>query len=415
MRDVTASIRRSVLGWYSKNKRDLPWRRTRDPYAIWVSEIMLQQTRVETVVPFYERFLRRFPDVRSRARAREPAVLASWSGLGYYRRARNLHAAARALQRERAGRLPEDPDSLMGLPGIGRYTAAAIASIAFGRPAAAVDGNVIRVLARVFGLRGRGDSAALVREVTGRAESLARGPRAGDWTQALMELGATLCLPRDPLCARCPAARFCAGRRSGVPDRFPKASLATAPRAEQRVLLIASSGSRVLLVPDEGDFRATWTLPYARSGASPARAARVLATRLFGKSAAPAGPRATFRHRTFSHSLTYEVWSLEVGAAQGARVPGRRGCGPGAPGSVLWATRREIRRRPVRAPRRPEDRGDRLPFEARVGTLDQALHGAAAREDHELGPRSNAVDSVRARGAEDESRLEEVVVAAVRA
>ena len=311
---------------------------------------MLQQTRVETVVPFYERFLHRFPDVGSLARAREPAVLAAWSGLGYYRRARSLHAAARALRRERAESLPEDLDSLMALPGIGRYTAAAIASIAFGLPAAAVDGNVIRVLARIYGLRGRNDSAALRREVTGRAESLARGPRTGDWTQALMELGATLCLPRDPLCARCPAARFCVARRSGVPDRFPKASLAKAPRAERRVLLIASSGGRVLLVPDEGDSRATWTVPYARSGASPARrAARALAMRLFGKSAAPSGPRATFRHRTFSHSLTYEVWSLELDSGHARRRGARRGSGQGPPGSVLWATPKELRRRPVRA------------------------------------------------------------------
>jgi A/G-specific adenine glycosylase len=347
--DAIRSLRRRVLGWYSRNKRNLPWRRTRDPYAIWVSEIMLQQTRVETVAPFYERFLRRFPDAGSLARAREPAVLAAWSGLGYYRRARNLHAAARTLVREHAGNLPEDLDSLMALPGIGRYTAAAIASIAFGRPAAAVDGNVIRVIARIEGLRGRGDSAALRREVDVRAESLARGARAGDWTQALMELGATICLPRDPLCERCPAARFCAARRSGDPDRFPEASIAKAPRAEQRVLLVARSGRRVLLVPDEGDSRATWTLPYARLATPSRRAARALARRLFGNSAAPTGPRFTFSHRTFSHSLTYEVWSIELAPGHVGKPSAPREASMGGPDTAFWATQRDLRRMPVRA------------------------------------------------------------------
>ena len=301
---------------------------------------MLQQTRVETVIPYYEQFLERFPDVGSLARAREGDVLASWSGLGYYRRALNLRSAALILVREHAAKLPEDRDSLEALPGIGSYTAAAISSIAFGHPEAAVDGNVIRVLARIAGLRGKRDSPALRREVTTRAEVLAHGPRAGDWTQALMELGAVICLPREPLCGRCPVTKHCAARRSGAPDRFPEASVAKAPRAERRILLYATSGHKFLLVPDDADSRATWTLPYARGGgASSKRAARVLAARLFGSSAAPEGPRASFRHRTFSHDLTYEVWSLEV--------PSR----PSLDGAkVRWATPGELRGLPVRAP-----------------------------------------------------------------
>src|SRR5690242_14005486 len=150
--------RAALLAWYRAARRDLPWRRTRDPYAIWVSEIMLQQTRVETVVPYYERFLRRFPDVATLARAREAAVLAAWSGLGYYRRARHLHDAARAVVREHAGVIPDTREGLLTLTGIGDYTASAIASIAFGQEEAAVDGNVVRVLARIRGLRGRRDS-----------------------------------------------------------------------------------------------------------------------------------------------------------------------------------------------------------------------------------------------------------------
>jgi len=341
-RAESARIRRSVLAWYTKEKRDLPWRRTRDPYAIWVSEVMLQQTRVETVVPFYERFLRRFPDVASLARAREPAVLAAWSGLGYYRRARNLHAAAHEIVREHSGRIPESRKKLLGLPGIGGYTAAAIASIAFGRPEAAVDGNVIRALARIGGLRGRRDSAALKGRVLELAESLAQGARAGDWTQALMELGATICLPREPLCDLCPAARFCAARRSGEPDRFPAISAAAkAPRPERRLLLLAKAGGRVLLVPDEADSRATWTLPYAKLGPAtrPLGAARALATRLLGVSAPVSVSLGAFRHRTFSHHLIYEVWSLDLG-----RPPGPpRAC------EAVWATRRQLRLLPLRA------------------------------------------------------------------
>jgi len=330
-------MRERILSWYRKHKRDLPWRRTRDPYAIWVSEIMLQQTRVETVLPFYERFLRRFPDVRSLARARESQVLAAWSGLGYYRRARNLHAAARAVARDHAGRLPEDRASLLELPGIGDYTASAIASIAFGRAAAAVDGNVIRVLARIGGLSGRRDSTSLRAAVTASAESLAKGPRPGDWTQALMELGATICLPREPLCVRCPASRFCVARRGGRPEQFPEAKSDAAPRVERRVVLVAMSGRRVLLVPDEADERATWTLPYARLGASTAsQAARGLLSRLVG-SAGPSPDRAgSFRHRTFSHSLTYEIWSVDLPP----RSPRDKS---------LWATSRELERLPVRS------------------------------------------------------------------
>ncbi len=344
------SLRRSILAWYAREKRDLPWRRTRDPYAIWVSEIMLQQTRVDTVVPFYERFLRRFPDVKSLARAREPAVLAAWSGLGYYRRARNLHAAARLITREHGGRIPRTRETLLALPGIGGYTASAIASIAFGSPEAAVDGNVIRVLARIAGLKGRRDSVALRRHVGAWAESLARGPRPGDWTQALMELGATVCLPRDPFCGGCPAARFCVARASGDPGRYPEALPARAPRAERRLLLLASSGDRVLLVPDEADERVTWTLPYARLSAStsPLGTARALAARHLKRGVAPSGPLATFQHRTFSHQMTYEVWSLELGRGPGAQGPPS----PDAPPQRerVWATRRQLRGLPLRAP-----------------------------------------------------------------
>jgi A/G-specific adenine glycosylase len=321
-------LRAAILRWYLKHRRDLPWRRTRDPYAIWVSEIMLQQTRVETVIPFYERFLERFPDVEALASAKEPEVLAAWSGLGYYRRARNIRSAAAMVVREHAGRIPEERDALERLPGIGSYTAAAVLSVAFGTPAAAVDGNVVRVLARIEGLTGRRDSPVLRREVTRRAEELALGQRPGDWTQALMELGATLCLPRDPLCDRCPARKHCRAARSGEPDRYPSAGTDAKPKVERRVMLVARRGGRVLLVPDPDQ---TWTLPHAAvparrtpigSGPRPSASRRVAATlaRALGVAGEPRGPRSTFRHRTFSHDLTVEVWEVDSSAAPATRA-----------------------------------------------------------------------------------------------
>ncbi len=207
---------RSLLRWYETHKRDLPWRRTRDPYSIWLSEIMLQQTRVNAVRAHYRAFLRRFPTVRSLAAARESSVLASWSGLGYYRRARMLHAAAKAIVKKHAGKFPANAAQLRTLPGIGRYTAAAVASIAFQEPVAVVDGNVGRVLQRVMGETLAGEN------LWHAAQELLNRNRPGDFNQAMMELGATVCLPGQPRCAVCPVFDCCAtrgdrdGRRSGT-------------------------------------------------------------------------------------------------------------------------------------------------------------------------------------------------------
>jgi A/G-specific adenine glycosylase len=209
------TFRNRLLRWYDANRRDLPWRNTSDPYRIWVSEIMLQQTRVGAVLDHYRRFLRRFPDVNGLARAREQSVLAAWSGLGYYRRARNLHAAAKAVAFDHEGVFPQTAGQLRELPGIGRYTAAAIASIAFGECAAVVDGNVERVLQR---LTGKSD---LGKQETWRlAGSLISPKRPADFNQAMMELGATVCVPREPKCVACPVVEFCATR--GAHDRRTK-------------------------------------------------------------------------------------------------------------------------------------------------------------------------------------------------
>ena len=202
-------FRRLLLGWFDDNARDLPWRRTHDPYAIWVSEIMLQQTRVAAVIEHYARFMERFPTLLALAEAGEDEVLACWSGLGYYRRARMLHKAARFVAQELSGKLPSTAMELRALPGIGEYTCAAIASIGFGEAAACVDGNVARVLTRVRGWTERTAVAAKIRRAAG--ELLDRN-RPGDFNQAMMELGATVCLPRGPLCLQCPVVELCATR-----------------------------------------------------------------------------------------------------------------------------------------------------------------------------------------------------------
>jgi A/G-specific adenine glycosylase len=202
-------IRQALQAWYAATARDLPWRRTTDPYAIWLSEIMLQQTRVPTAIPYYERFLRRFPTVNRLARARLDTVLKMWEGLGYYSRARNLHKAAKEIVSRFHGRLPRTKDDLLTLPGVGRYTAGAIASIAFGERAPLVDGNVERVLCRVFRIHGNPKDAAIKEKIWSLAEELLPEDEAGLFNQALMELGSEICVPRRPHCDECPLARLC--------------------------------------------------------------------------------------------------------------------------------------------------------------------------------------------------------------
>ena len=202
----TLRFRKNLLAWYAHNARILPWRESRDPYRVWLSEIMLQQTRVAAVIGHYAEFLRRFPTVKKLAAAREASVLAAWSGLGYYRRARMLHAAAKVVVRELGGKFPATAEDWRELPGIGRYSAAAIASIAFAEPVAVVDGNVERVLQRVSGQRREGEG------LWRAAADLLDRKRPGEFNQAMMELGATVCTPRAPGCLMCPVVELCATR-----------------------------------------------------------------------------------------------------------------------------------------------------------------------------------------------------------
>jgi A/G-specific adenine glycosylase len=292
------SIRAQLTRWYGRAKRDLPWRRTRDPYSIWISEIMLQQTRVAAVIPYYERFLRRFPDAAALARAPEQELLAMWSGLGYYSRARNLQKAARRIVER--GTFPRDYAALRELAGVGDYTAAAIASIAFGLPRAVVDGNVRRVFARLVN-DGRANPQVLADRLLDR-----RNP--ARWNQAVMELGATICLPREPLCDQCPLAMHCAAHHAGTQAELPFKRAQPAPVRLERTLLVIRRNGRVLLAPG-ARVKGFWDLP------EPFRAARLGA--VLGQ---------------FAHTITHRHYRFTVREAKTAHVP--RAC--------RWYSEKEI-------------------------------------------------------------------------
>ena len=227
--DTIPRLRRNLLDWYDRHRRDLPWRDEPDPYRVWVSEVMLQQTQVATVVPYYERFLSRFPTLAKLAAAPLDDVLKAWEGLGYYARARNLHAAARQVMAEHGGRLPESYAALRQLPGFGDYTAGAVASIAFDEQVPAVDGNVKRVLARLFAITDDVTQSATARRLRAIATDLVPARRPGDFNQALMELGSTLCTPTSPRCLLCPARAECEGLAQGIHESLPVKS----PRRER--------------------------------------------------------------------------------------------------------------------------------------------------------------------------------------
>ena len=214
-------IRRGLLVWYRRHARDLPWRRTKDAYSIWVSEIMLQQTRVTAVQPYYERFVKRFPTVEKLARAKLDSVLKMWEGLGYYSRARNLHKAAQVIVTEYQGQLPETVEQLRTLPGIGRYTAGAIASIAFGLKEPVLDGNVTRVLCRVLRIRENPQQSKVQKKLWKTAQQIIARGNAGTLNQALMELGAMICLPKQPRCEECPLGKLCLARKFDEQDKLP--------------------------------------------------------------------------------------------------------------------------------------------------------------------------------------------------
>lgn len=257
-------FRAALLDWYGRHRRELPWRAAPDAYRVWISEIMLQQTTVRSMLPYYERFLAGFPDVRALAAAPLDDVLARWSGLGYYSRARNLHRAAQMIVAEHGGTFPRELAAALALPGIGRYTAAAILSIACDRPHAVLDGNVVRVLARLDVRRGNPKSTAMQKALWARAQELLAPDRPGDFNQAMMELGATVCTPRSPRCAACPVAFACGARWAGLTAELPETAPRTAPVDETRAVFVFTRAGRILFrqrPEDAGLMPGLWELP----------------------------------------------------------------------------------------------------------------------------------------------------------
>ena len=343
-----AGVRRALLGWFRRKARPLPWRKTKYPYPLWVSEVMLQQTQVATVIPYYRRFLRAFPSVAHLARAPLERVLEIWSGLGYYRRARNLHRAARALTGRFGGHFPRHYREARLLPGVGDYTARAVLSIAYNLPYAVLDGNVARVVARLCAFEGNLSQPGFRHAVEQELDCLLSRRRPGNFNQALMELGQTVCLPRAPRCSVCPVRRWCRAYRAGKPEAYP----APRPRraAEFRHLATAvlcrpADGSanhfkkgrppaerlEVLLVRglDEGLLGDLWNFPaaFGRSSADAlVRLRQKLAGTLSGRSHL-GKPFAELRH-----GITYRTIRVEVYGAALPRVDGR----PDRRGSARW-------------------------------------------------------------------------------
>jgi len=311
-----AALPELLLTWYRRARRDLPWRRTRDPYAIWLSEVMLQQTQVVTVIPYWHKFLARFPTVEALAAAELPEVLSMWSGLGYYSRARTLHRAANVIANAHAGKLPKTAEALRELPGFGPYTAGAVASIAFGQQTPIVDGNVVRVFARLFEIEGDPGSREVQKQIWALAGELVPEDSPGDFNQALMELGATVCTPRNPTCLLCPVREACGALRSGRVDQLPSPKVRALRKKLHRTSAIVLRDEKVLLGrrPDSGLFGGLWELPSV-DGARDALAAAL--GRGFTLGEVEAKVERTLTHR----DLTFDLLRVRAPAKVKAIAP----------------------------------------------------------------------------------------------
>ncbi len=260
---IRRKLRRCLLSWYEKHRRVLPWRDSEDPYKIWVSEVMLQQTQVNTVEKYYQRFIGRFPTVRKLANADLSTVMKVWEGLGYYGRARNLHRAAREIVLRFGGRVPDDEKALLSLPGVGRYTAGAVLSIAYGKPVPVLDGNVIRVLTRIFHVTENVEKAETRRRLWSLAEDLLPQKRVGDFNQGLMEFGATVCTPKQPSCGVCPLGVFCEAKRLSIQTELPiRAPRRAIPHYDVTAGIIWRNGKFLItLRPPRGLLGGLWEFP----------------------------------------------------------------------------------------------------------------------------------------------------------
>jgi len=340
-----------LLAWYDRNRRELPWRGVRDPYAVWVSEVMLQQTQVSTVLGYYAAWMRRFPSVRALAQAREADVLHAWQGLGYYSRARRLQAGARAVVERHGGRLPADRASLLALPGIGEYSAGAIASIAFGAREPLVDGNVVRVLTRRFGLRGDPGKGPLKRRLWELAGTLVPDERPGDFNQALMELGATVCTPRAPNCKNCPWSEGCEAKRQDLVAVLPEIPPRAPPTRVRVALAVVRDRGRVLVVETPGDaprWAGLWTFPHVEVGAKESvEAAAERAARHAGIAVRVGERAARLEHTITRFRITIEAFEAALVPARGVKAVK----GPSGPRSA-WVTLDALEERAMPAPHR---------------------------------------------------------------
>ena len=294
-----------LLPWYQECKRTLPFRGTHDPYAIWISEIMLQQTRTETVAGYYERFLARFPSISVLAAANEQEVLKYWEGLGYYSRARNLHRAAKLIMEKYNGSFPKSYDELRALPGIGDYTAAAISSIAYQLPYPAVDGNLTRVISRVHGVREDVGIPSVRRKIISLAQQNIDHDKPGDWNQALMDIGATICIPGTPDCSRCPLAERCDANAEGDADLLPIRAAAKPPKPVDVAVGIITCGDRVLVFRrDAALLRGLWVFLLNEGDSSPASFEKFLPSCHLSSE-----PRFL---REARHVFTHRIWNMRI-------------------------------------------------------------------------------------------------------
>ena len=318
------AIGRALLSWYAKHRRELPWRQSLDPYAVWVSEMMLQQTQVATVIPYFTRWMERFPGVAALARADESDVLHAWQGLGYYSRARNLRRAAQLMVQNHGGRVPNQVAQLRALPGIGPYSAGAIASIAYGQAEPLVDGNVIRVLSRLFALRGDPNRAPLKSGLWELARALVPRAAPGDFNQALMVLGATLGTPRNPRCDSCPLASHCLGLEQQLVDVLPELPARAQATPVHMVAAIASRIGRVLVTQLRGDaprWAGMWLFPNAEVAAkeTPEAAVQRALSSSVGLSGAASGIVCVVRHTVTRFRITLDAY--RVSAMSGTARP----------------------------------------------------------------------------------------------
>lgn len=305
-----SEIIRKLLDWYDREQRVFSFRGTKDPYRVWLSEIMLQQTRTETVEPYYERFLDQFPDVFSLAAAQEEQVLKAWQGLGYYTRARNLHKTARIIVQEHNGRFPDDARGLGKLPGIGPYAAAAIASIAYDEPVPAMDGNLNRVISRLYHFTHEITAPDAARTLRSLGQGLMPSVRAGDMNQALMDLGATICLPGTPDCGRCPLQTECLARSQGDPAALPLIKAKKPPVQVPVAVVLLVCGDKALLVRRrEALLRGMYVFPLKEGDDRP-EAALALAQRV------EPGQTSVKEEMTARHVFTHRVWNMRVYSAR---------------------------------------------------------------------------------------------------